>query len=1639
MHVPDPSSDDRRLLRSIPPTRLALIERIARTRLAPGQGGHATSNGAFFREIQQRFLRTYFRGVGEEDLAERAPVTLASAARSHLTLGWRRAPGESLVRVFNPDRERDGFDSPHTLVQIVTDDKPFLVDSVGIAFGRAGLAMHLIVHPVLEVRRDARGRLAGWDANGTQPPRAESWEMYEVDRQTDPAAIEGLRQDIESTLTDVSLAVEDWPAMRQRVRSLVADLERSPPPLPAEDVAEARQLLEWMEERHFVFLGYRQYRLERGAREDRLVPDVRTGLGILRARGQRGRPAATVLTGDIRARARERALLILTKANSVSTVHRAEYLDYAGVKTFDSRGKVTGEHRFLGLWTATAYHRSPRDIPVLRRKVDRVIQYFGLDPHGHDGKAVLNVLETYPRDELFQADVEDLIRIARGVVNLYERRTVRLLARRDPYHRFYSCLVYVPRDRYNTEVRQRIEQIVLEGFCGRSVESQVQISGSSHARVHVVVRTEPPGPPKVDIAAIERRITDAALTWTDRLRQVLVAREGEAAGIALATRYRGVFPLAYEEDVAPADALTDICDLERLRSAPDGRRLSLHRPALQKTARMHLKIVRLGEPVPISDLLPILENFGLRVIAERPYELLWPDGGAAWIQDFELEHRDGLAIDIGRIEERFKEALTMTWSAEAENDGFNRLLLAADLTAREIVILRAYCRYLLQTGVPFSQAYMERTLAANPAIAAGLVRLFQARLDPGEPRRGEGAGTKPGPSEPRGPAQPGEEIAARIRASLDSVSSLDEDRILRAYLGLALATLRTNFYRRDANGGPLPYLSLKLDPSAMVELPLPRPKFEIFVYSPRVEGVHLRMGYVARGGIRWSDRREDFRTEILGLMKAQNVKNTLIVPVGAKGGFVPKRLPGGGREEVQAEVIACYGTFIRGLLDLTDNIVDGRVLPPPRVVRRDGDDAYLVVAADKGTATFSDIANSIAAEYGFWLGDAFASGGSAGYDHKRLGITARGGWECVKRHFRELGIDIQKTDFTAVGIGDMSGDVFGNGMLLSRHIRLQAAFDHRHLFLDPNPDAGVSFAERQRLFDLPRSSWDDYDRARISKGGGVFARTAKSITLSPEALALLGLETAANAPTQIIRAILRMRVDLLWNGGIGTYVKASRETNIEVGDRTGDGVRIDGRELRARVVGEGGNLGFTQRGRIEYALAGGRLNTDFIDNSAGVNTSDVEVNLKILLNPIVRAGRLPAGERNRLLAGMSGEVCALVLRNNYLQSQAISTLELQARARLSEFQHLIRSLERSGELNRALEFLPTDDELAERRKAGAGLTRPELAILLSYSKIWLNNHLLDSDVPEDPYLSSELERYFPTPVRRRFSRAISRHRLRREIIATATTNSLVNRMGPTFVPRAQEDTGADPAQIARAYTAAREIFEMRTVWERIEALDNRVPAKLQYAAAFETSRLLRHGTYWLLARRRALKIDTAVAEFRAGVRELQSRIGQVLCGSWREQFEQVRGQQLEAGLPPDLAPRVASLDAHNGSLDVVELAGSQRIPVAQAARLYFEAGTRTGLDWLRQQIDRLPVDGPWQDTARTGLRDAALRLHRRLAERVLSRGRGGSAEERVAAWEEAAGKELAHWRRTLADMRATGTPDFATLTVGVESLRKLAE
>jgi glutamate dehydrogenase len=1607
------------MLGNVPAERLRIIEGIA-----------ARARGQCRRKAPlavDDLVRAYYHGVAEQDLSAHDPRDLAGATLAHLEFAKARRRGKALVRVFNPDPVRDGFASPHTVVMLATDDMPFLVDSVSIVFTQGGLNVHFIAHPVLSVTRDGHGHLrALYLDDAPAGAQAESWQLIEVDRVEEPEQLEALRNRLSQSLDDVRCATEDWQEMRRQAREIAANLELSPHPVGSGELLEAKALLEWMEDHHFTMLGYREYRLRRGRSQDVLEPLPETGLGLLRpGRAGPGGRGTVTLSGDIRKFARSKELLVLTKANSISTVHRATHLDYVSVKTFDRRGEVVGERRFIGLWTSTAYSSTPRDIPVLRHKVQQVIAHFGLAPSSHDGKAVMHALEVYPRDELFQASVPELIRIVRGIVNLYERAEVRMFTRRDAFRRFYSCLLYVPRDRYNTEVRRRIEDIVREVLGGIDLESQVQLSESVLARVFLLVRTERTDTRKVDMEALEARIREAVRTWCDRLAQALVEQHGEGPGKLLLERFGRALPAAYQEDLPPAVAVTDIARLQELERSPKALVMGMYRGDDQPAHKMQFKLYRRGNPIPISDVLPTIENLGLKLISERPYELEL-DGESWWIQDFELEHPQRVSIDLDSDGPRFRETFEKVWLGHKDNDGFNRLVLAADLDWREVSILRTYARWYVQLGLPLSQAYMEEALASNPAAARHLVGLFHARFDPAMTRARR--------------AQSERSHREALAEILEGISRVDDDRIVRAFLAAVDATLRTNFYRRGADGEHRGYLSLKLDPRAVPDAPLPRPMFEIFTHSPRFEGVHLRMGKVARGGIRWSDRREDFRTEILGLMKAQNVKNTVIVPVGSKGGFVPRRLPAA-REEAQREGTECYRLFIRSLLDVTDNLVDGKVVPPEGVVRADGNDPYLVVAADKGTATFSDIANEIAASYDFWLGDAFASGGSAGYDHKKMGITARGGWECVKRHFREMGVDIQREDFTVVGIGDMSGDVFGNGMLLSRHIRLVAAFNHQHIFLDPEPDASRSYKERERLFRLPRSSWEDYDRKLISRGGGIYPRNAKTVPLSARAQQLLDMETSNPSPREVVRAILRLPVDLLWNGGIGTYVKAAEESQAEIGDRTNDAVRVDGRELRCKVVGEGGNLGLSQRGRIEYALNGGRVNTDFIDNSGGVNCSDLEVNIKILLNAAMRARkRLRRGDRDRLLASMTEEVAGLVLRGNYLQSQAISTLEASAVERIAEHAHVIRALERSAGLNRTLEALPTDDELSDRRRLGQGLSRPELAMVLSYSKLWLYDRLIESDVPEDPYLGRELTRYFPEPVQRRFAAQIPEHPLRREIIVTATSNSMVNRMGPVFAIRAQEDTGAGIGRIARAYSIAREITDMRDLWADIERLDNRVPAELQRRMLYASSRLLRYLTYWVLANvEGSLDIDRAVSALRPGLKELLRQLPAFLLGIEAERYSHELGRLRKEGAPEDLARRVASLGSAQSAVDIVDVSRTRGISVEHAARVYFGLGQETGLDWIHGEIEMLSVEGHWQAVARGTLREQCYSLHRQLCDAAVAGRRERDPGASISAWLDAHRLAVENVRRTVQEMKSIESVDFATLSVAIQAVRRLRD
>ncbi len=1271
----------------------------------------------------EEFVRQYYHLVPAEDLAERRPLDLYGAAVAHWNLAQQRSPGEAKVRVYNPDYEQHGWQSPHTVLEIVADDMPFMVDSVTMELGRGSHGIDLVIHPVVRVRRDGAGRIVEVLQPGADAPDAvgESVMHVEVVREPDRALLARLRASVVRVLGEVRAAVEDWEPMRARSQALAVQLGDRQVPVKAAEAGEARAFLEWLARGNFTYLGYREYTIESDVNEVHLhaVPD--SGLGILRCVPAQPHKRLT-------ARRRELALaphiLVLTKANSRATVHRPAYLDYVGVKKFDADGKVVGEHRFVGLYTHAAYRVSPREIPQLRGKVDGVLERAGFPLDSHDAKALLEIVESYPRDSLFQVKTEELFEIAMGLLGLGERQRVRLFVSRDALDRFVSCLVTIPRDRFNTENRERVEQILKEAFGATNVDYSIQVSESVLVRLLYVVHC-PDGVPDYDVADIERRLIDAARGWIDDLREALLDEHGEERGTKLCRRYAQAFPAAYRADWMARSAVADIGRIEELTRAGQPI-LSLYRPLELQAGIVRCKLFSTAG-VSLSDVLPSFEHMGAQVVDERPYEVR-PDGDdAVWIYDFRLRC---VADDIERLRDIFQETFLGVWRGDLEDDGLNGLVLRAALTGREITIVRAIARYLRQAGIAFSDRYMEHTLTGHPKTTTLLVRLFLARFD-----------------SDRRDADEVQALEQQTESAIDAVESLDEDRILRSFLSVVRAMLRTNYFCQDEHGAPRPYLSFKLDPERVPLLPLPRPRFEIFVYSPRVEGVHLRGGRVARGGLRWSDRREDFRTEVLGLMKAQMIKNALIVPVGSKGGFVVKRPPTEeGREAIQNEGIACYRTFLSGLLDLTDNIVSGDLVAPDRVVRYDDDDPYLVVAADKGTASFSDIANDVSRAYGFWLGDAFASGGSKGYDHKEMGITARGAWESVKRHFRELGTDIQTTDFTVVGIGDMAGDVFGNGMLLSRHIKLVAAFNHVHVFIDPDPDPEASFVERKRLFELPRSSWRDYDKKLISAGGGVFSRTAKSVAISPQASEALGIEADELSPNELIRELLRAPVDLLWNGGIGTYVKASTETHGDAGDKANDALRIDGGELRCRVVGEGGNLGFTQRGRIEYALAGGAINTDAIDNVAGVNCSDHEVNIKILLDGLVADGDMTEKQRNQLLAKMTDAVGERLLYASYTQTQAISLALAQAGPMIDVHARLIRHLEQVAGLNRELEYLPSEKTIGERKAAHEGLVAPELAVVMAYCKIRLYARLLESDLPEDPYLSHDLERYFPPPL-----------------------------------------------------------------------------------------------------------------------------------------------------------------------------------------------------------------------------------------------------------------------------------------------------
>ncbi|MEF8754052.1 MAG: NAD-glutamate dehydrogenase [Accumulibacter sp.] len=1525
------------------------------------------------------FLDSYYVDFDFAGGSDASPEELVGAAVQHHRLGERRSPRQPVLALYTPDFDRHGWHSPHTVIDVVTDDMPFLVDSITMLVYRRGLAIHRLLHPLLGAERGPDGGLQRITPHGGEGSRTESWIHLEIDRIGDSSEVDELQQEITGVLADVRSAVDDGAAIQQNMRAAAAELATD---AEVGEAVEAAEYLDWIAVNNFVFLGAAEYLVAAG--EQRLARVADSGLGILREAGHPrfGRCLAAI-PGEISELGRDPSPLILVKADARSSVHRPAYLDFIGVKRLDGSGRIIGLRAFVGLYTAHVYHVSATDIPLLRQKVAAVRREIGFVARSHRDKTLLNVLETYPRDELIEIAHADLVRIARGIVALHEREQVRVFMRDDRWRRYVSVIAYMPRDRFDTTVRKRISALLYETLAAERVDYFVTIGESRLARLHFIARTPAGTHYAYDAAAIERQTARIVRGWSDELKQNLVGHYGEEHGNRLLRRYARELPLSYQERVTPAAAVSD---LDCLQAAERSGLVEVKLSAAQGDdgAHQHLKLFRRGRPRPLSAILPVLENLGLTVLSEQPFSL---PAGDLHIADFAVRLPDARALDDEATRQAFVELLERLLRDQAENDGFNRLVLLAGLDGRQIGILRAYSRYLRQAGLPFSQAYVERCLATHFDITRRLVELFAALFAPTADAARAAA------------------LGDELTMALLQVSNPDDDRILSALQTAVSATLRTNAYQAASDGQAKAYLSFKLSSREIPFLPAPTPLYEIFVYSERLEGVHLRGARVARGGLRWSDRMEDFRTEVLGLVKAQMVKNAVIVPLGSKGGFVCKRLPpASDREAWQAEGVACYSTFIRGLLDLTDNLVDGQVVPPVGVRRRDGDDPYLVVAADKGTASFSDIANGIAIEYGFWLGDAFASGGSVGYDHKKMGITARGAWEAVKRHFRELGRDIQREPFTVVGIGDMSGDVFGNGMLLSREIRLLAAFDHRHIFIDPDPDAARSHAERQRLFDLPRSSWADYDPASISDGGGVWSRTAKTIPLSPQVQAWLATDAGQMSPPELIRSLLQAPVDLLYNGGIGTYVKAGSQSHQEANDRANDILRVDAGQLRARVVGEGGNLGLTQKGRIEFALNGGRIYTDAIDNSAGVDCSDHEVNIKILLAGLVASGEMTGRQRDALLASMTDEVAALVLADNYQQTQAIALEVATAGELLPAHARLIRSLEARGALHRAVEFLPDDKGLAERGQQKRGLTAPEIAVLLAYAKIALKEALLSSDVPDSGDVRDLLQSYFPSVLQDSCRAQMAAHPLQRDIISTQLVNRLVNRMGTTFVLRLGDETGASPAQVASAWYATSRILDAEALWREIEALDLALDTTRQMELMLAVRAMTAAASELILAQHLGgMTIGQLVEKYRPAVVAVIDRV------------RQGQGGELAA------AALAADAAAIVGAIDRVNLARACSRSLEEVARGLAELASRIDLDWLAAAIGLLPAGNRWQARARARLAAELAELRQHLLRQVLA---GGLPATPVASG-------------VLEEMRLNEPQDLAMLSAGLAEIRRV--
>lgn len=1586
--------------------------------------------------------------------------TLAGMAVHHFSLLQRYQPNSPQVAVFNPDFETDHFHSPNSMIQMVAYDRPFLVDTLLMSLEAMNVTVKQLHHTIIAVTWDEAGNVSDITSTNTSDRKFLSLIHCEIARQT-PETLSQIRTAVLEKIDTLDTVVSDHQAMRQQLETVKTELQRSKlPSNTAQQDAygnpynpqEIDAFLAWILDNNFIFLGYREYRYAHESTGIEIYRVNDTGLGLLTDDSEAGQAEKRSdsfhqLPQALRNLVNEPQVLLLSKSQHLSPVHRPVYMDFLGIQKFDNDGKVIGEHRFIGLLTANAYQLSVTQIPMLRQKVESVLAMAHLPTGGHAYHKFEHILNTLPRDDLFQASSEELYPMVMGIANLHNKHRLRVFARIDHYQRFVSCLVFIPRDKFNTQLRQEIQDTLVKAFDGESSGFTTTYNEAYHARVHVHVRTQPERLNGLDLASVlpklEAQLTELMQGWSDSVEQVFINELGEVQGRQLVDSYVTALPLAYQEDFAPRVALSDVQRLQQLQqrivqsSDSDTPVLGwyLYQSKGETAQDLHLKVYGNGSPATLSHILPILENFGLNVISSQTYEL---DSQDLWMQAYAMQLRQSSHIDMSIVAKQVEEALALIWQGLVENDSLNELILTTPLDVHEVTVLRALSHYMRQAKAPFSLPYIKQTLIKYPEISVNFVQLFHAKMQPSDVAVNSEVMT--------GADLTIEAIEQQIQTALKSVQTLDEDRILRWVLDLLHAMLRTNYYQVDEQGERKNRLSFKFSAKDIANLPKPKPMFEIFVYSPKVEAVHLRGGKVARGGLRWSDRMEDFRTEVLGLVKAQMVKNAVIVPVGSKGGFIVKtKFMKDGRDAYMAEGIACYQTFIRGMLDITDNLVDGKVVPPANTMRHDGDDPYLVVAADKGTATFSDIANAISAEYDFWLDDAFASGGSVGYDHKAMGITAKGAWESVKRHFRLLGKDIQNPDdpnnqFTVVGIGDMSGDVFGNGMLLSPNIKLVAAFNHLHIFIDPNPDTQASFAERERLFHLPRSTWDDYNKALISNGGGIFSRQDKAIAINDTMKHAFAIEQDSLTPDELIHALLKAPVDLIWNGGIGTYVKSQAESHADVGDRANDAVRIDGQEVRAKVIGEGGNLGMTQRGRIEYAQNGGHLYTDAIDNSAGVNCSDHEVNIKILLGGIVAQGDMTVKQRNELLASMTDAVGNLVLRQNYLQPQAIELSVMQAVNNLGLQQKFMQYLESQERLDRAIEFLPSDDELLRRQKAGQGLTNPELSVLLAYGKMWVYDNLLASDVPDDPYFVQELRKYFPDTLSEQYFEQMTAHPLHREIISTYLTNSLVNRLGIELVYQLFDETDVSVGTITRAYSVVRDVFGISRYWQIIESLDNQVDAKLQLAMENDLRDAFAQSMYWLLNQfgehfTVTELTDSLTADVQALIGKKAGETG-VLAEQFADNQRLLQQRYAAAGLPEALQSEVAGafamLPLSAQVLDTVRLAGEQNQPADKVASVYFAVHEMLGVDWLLAQAQALPQHSYWERRAVQALRGDIMQTLRDYVSVYLSKPQPLEAIAQFAQTHQATLAEISHVRAQ--DNQEIG---LATLSVVLSELKAL--